>query len=71
MTVVIPASIAALVAFLVAIAPITGAISTVNAVVSTSNAVRPNLEKDIAKAKARIAALRAKHRKPPAATRME
>jgi hypothetical protein len=64
MTVVLPTTIAAIVVFLVAIAPITSAISTVNAVVSTSNAVNTNAAKAIADIKAKIAK-RKQHGKKP------
>jgi hypothetical protein len=73
--VVLPVAIAGLVAFLVAIAPITSAISTVNGVVATNATVQKNIQQFNSDIKAKLAAQRkkaaqqaaAKANPPPAA----
>ncbi len=66
MTIVLPTAVAAIVAFLVAISPITTAISTFNAAINTGNAVVTTGEKVAADIKADVAKWKLKHKKPKA-----
>jgi hypothetical protein len=66
MTIVLPATLAAIVVFLVAIAPLTTAVSTINTAINTGNAVVTTDQKIAADIKARIAKRKA-HQKAKAA----